>query len=183
MDGTTTTPATPSTRAWDRMPEERTADYSAFMAYLQLPPPRSARALAVATGLAERSLDRHRTKFRWVERAEAYDSWRLQEAITKADTDTTNPYQRMLMQSAARAMNLHDAAERLLMQAQRRLDWSERQYQDAVKKDANTEPPMPNPQLVSCIRGTAEVMDKCAEAAALSLGISDVLKMQTEVGA
>jgi hypothetical protein len=169
---------------WERLPEETDKDFATFTAYLRMPAPRSARALAQTTGLASRSLDRLRARFDWVNRAAAYDSHRIQQAMELAPIEASNPYERMLHQAANRAANLHDAANKLLGMATRRLDWAERAYMRAVDQaedPESVEPPVPSANLVASIRGASEVMDKCAEAQALALGITDVLKMQQEV--
>lgn len=188
MDDASKTPDTTSAAGtrdpWAKLPHETEKEYATFQAYLRMPAPRSSRALAQATGLAARSLDRMRTRHDWVERAAAYDAHRIAQAMEAAPLETGNPYERMLYQAASRAANLHDAANKLLGMATRRLDWAERAYMREVDKAENpeeVEPPTPSASLVAAIRGASEVMDKCAEAQALALGITDVLKLQQEV--
>lgn len=104
-----------------------------------------------------------------------------------APAATDNPYERILMNAAAQASRLHDAAQLLMSQATRRLQWAEREYQKEVKKKGinpdDVEPPTPPPHLVNAIRGASDVMDKSIEAQALCLGIQDVMKMQASGGA
>ena len=172
---------------WHQLPEETDHDYITFQAYLRMPAPRSARSLAQATGLGARSLDRARQKFDWVDRCAAYDSWRIQQAMQAAPMDNENPYERMLFQTAGRAQALHEAANTLLAMATRHLQWSERNYHKELSKSGvsadEIEPPKPPAAIVSAIRGASDVMDRCAEAQALALGITDVLKMRSEGGA
>lgn len=187
MDDTTGTQGsagTTTTTPWDRLPNETPTEYAQFEAYLRMPAPRSACALAKATGLPGRSLDRLRTRNRWAERAAAWDGHKLQQAMQSAPRDVENPYERLLMQAAGRAAALHDAAQLLLGQAHRRMQWAEaaynRELQKSGAKPEEIEPPVPSPNIVSAIRGASEVMDKCAEAQALALGITDVMKLQAQ---
>lgn len=189
MEDATSTPTTQKEPAaatpWERLPDETDKDFAAFNAYLRMPAPRSARQLARATGQAARSLDRLVRRNRWVERASAWDSMRIQQAMATVPMESENPYQRMLFQAATRAQALHDAAALLLSQAHRKLEWSERQFQKELAKSGasvDIEPPVPPPNIVAAIRGASEVMDKCAEAQALALGITDVMKMQAQGG-
>lgn len=166
-------------KPWEQRSDENAADFAAFQAYLHLPAPRGASGLAKSVGLPTRSLDRKRSKYDWVKRAQAYDQWKIQQAVALAEA-TENPYQRMLNQAAARAQNLHDAAQKLLLMANRSLDHAERQYQKALVADKDATPPVPSTALVSAIRGASDCMDKASEAQALALGISDVLQMRQE---
>lgn len=190
MDSNKATPAAQGVQIdqpWHKLPEETDHEYITFQAYLRMPAPRSACALAKSTGLANRSLDRTRQKHAWVDRAAAYDSWRIQQAMNAAPIDVENPYERMLFQTAARAQALHEAANRLLGQATRHMDWAERKYHKELAESgapADTlEPPKPSTNIISAIRGASDVMDRCAESQALALGIMDVLKLRSTDGA
>ena len=187
MSNDQATQTTQAPHIWERIKGEDEREYGVFQAYLRMPAPRSARGLAQATGLASRSLDRMRAQNDWVNRAAAYDAHRVQLAMEAAPIETGNPYEKMLHQAAQRAQHLHDAADLLLVQASRRLAWAEKAYQRELTRPGakydEIEPPTPPANLVSAIRGASEVMDKCAEAQALALGITDVLKMQAQGGA
>lgn len=170
---------------WDRQDYETHHEFALFQTYLGMPAPRSASALAVATGrTSARSLDRLRTKNKWAMRAAAYDTWRINQALQHAPKEVENPYERMLFQAATRAQALHDAAALLLHQATRRLEWGERQYMAEVAKAGRqgdtVEPPTPPPSIVSAMRGAMDAMDKSNEAQAMLLGLTDVMKLQSQ---
>lgn len=60
---------------WKKLPEETPRAYQAFCVYRDMGPGRSIRAAAEELGVTERMLYFWSSKFRWVNRAAAYDAW------------------------------------------------------------------------------------------------------------
>ena len=111
---------------WDRAPGEGSTAYDAFRAFRDLGPTRS---LGAVLGYSVGSIRRWSTKFRWRERAQAWDdeAYRIEdarrlEAIRQMD-DTHQRAARALITTALRSINaLGDAGALTPHQAARFLD-------------------------------------------------------------
>jgi hypothetical protein len=179
-------------RIWEQREGEKAHLYAAFKLYLSLPVPRSASKVAAEIGQPARTVDRWRTDNDWIKRAAAWDQYQLSQSIEAAAlkyNNFENPYEAALQMQVKRAQMLSETAADLLNSAAGRMKWAQKMYQrevDTVRAKKGDweaiEPPVPSPNIVSCIRGCSDVMAKCAEAEALALGITDVLAMQNQAG-
>lgn len=79
-----TTTISPS--AWAQLPKETAHAFALFQAYRDLPPEqRSARAAALKVGNSIKSAEIWCAKFKWVERAKAYDEYKDNLAIRERE--------------------------------------------------------------------------------------------------
>lgn len=76
------------TQPWHRLPDETPKAFAAFMVYLELGQKRSLRKVGEASGKSQgydRVLARWSSHYGWVERAAAYDDWRLDEQLERRE--------------------------------------------------------------------------------------------------
>ena len=133
-------PQEPVFELWDRMAGESASQYEKFCAYrdmryippkpsketglvpkdaipkLDITKERSIRGLANALGISRKSLEPLSTKFRWVDRCEAYDDYMMRRLREKNEADIINMHDthaaiaaQMLKKALTRLLTLPDA--------------------------------------------------------------------------
>jgi hypothetical protein len=70
--------------SWLKHPGEGTKAHEAATAYFYLGPARSQVAVAKALGKGSKLLEKWSSKYKWVERANAYDAWREEKCLEGA---------------------------------------------------------------------------------------------------
>lgn len=117
---------------WHRMAGEPHKAYGMLRQFLDEGPLRTYGTLARRLKRSRQAIQRIGKRWRWYERAEAFDKWALERRIAQAAKWRERAAEQLLVMEVERQQKVHELADRLLKRIGRYLEWPHEQVDDEV---------------------------------------------------
>ena len=153
-------------KAWDKLPNETNKAYTAFVLYLQFGTERSLQKVADYLGKSKRNIEKWSQKFNWVERINAFELERKEEAIENNIKQHHSKLSALKKQCEDTAVALHGISLMALGKLYKRLE--SMTVEDMNAMDAGT--------TINSVKNVSIISSEALDAYARSLGVGELME-------